>query len=100
MQNEYLRNEIARVYNKYTLCGKLQALEYANEIISTKMVYVNDKIDALIVMICINHNFDVQPYFMYNERDRFRKIISLLTYKHYFTLVAYRRKNFWWYWDN
>ena len=94
MQNNYLRNEIARVYNKYTLCGELRALEYANLVIKTKIVYINDKIDALIAMICINHGFEIAPYFLYSERDRFRKIISLLTYKHYFTIKAYRRKLF------
>ena len=94
MQNNYLRNEIARVYNKYTLCGELRALEYANLVIKTKIVYINDKIDALIAMICINHGFEIAPYFMYSERDRFRKIISLLVYKRFYTFVAYRRRNF------
>lgn len=90
MQNNYLRNEIARVYNKYTLCGKLKALEYANEIIETKTVYINYKIDALIAMICINHGFKIAVYFLYCERDRKRKIISLLTYKNFYTFFAYR----------
>lgn len=95
MQNKYLRNEIARVYNKYTLCGELKALEYSNKIISTKTIYINDKIDTLIAMICINHGFDIQTYFRYSERERFRKIIPLLMHKRFFTIVAYRRKNFW-----
>ena len=94
MQNNYLRNEIARVYNKYTLCGELRALEYSNRIITTKKVYISDKIDALIAMICINHGFDFSVYFSYHESDRYRKIISLLRYKRFYTFVTYRRRNF------
>lgn len=92
MKNNYLRNELARVYNKYTLCGELRALEYANLVIKTKKVYINDKIDALIAMICINHSYPITPLFMYSERERYRKIISLLTYKRFYTFVSYRRR--------
>lgn len=85
MQNNYLRNEIARVYNKYTLCGKLKALEYANGIIENQQIEINGKIDALIVMICFNHNFCIIPCVKYSNIERYRKIVSLLSYKRYHT---------------
>lgn len=85
MKNNYLRNEIARVYNKYTLCGKVQALNIANNIINRRELEINGKVDALIVMICFNHNFCIIPYVKYSNAERYRKIISLLAYKRYHT---------------
>lgn len=85
MQNNYLRNEIARLYNKYTLCGRVQALNLANKVINTRELEIKGNVDALIVMICFNHNYRIVPFVNSLELNRYRKILSLLAYKRYNT---------------